>query len=105
MAGQSFASFPLDPAALSRRPTFAMLPCIACTNAAPGIFASFPYLAVIDYASLLGIYPMPLDRQSRNAPPSEEDIARVAVAALRDPANTRARSIARPDPGCCRCRK
>ena len=41
---------------------------------------------MIDYAALLGIFPMPLDGQSRNAPPSDEDIARVAVAALTDPA-------------------
>jgi uncharacterized protein YbjT (DUF2867 family) len=65
---------------------FAMLPGIACTTVAPGFFASYPYLELIDYASLLGIYPMPLDGQSRNAPPSDEDIARVAVAALMDPA-------------------
>jgi uncharacterized protein YbjT (DUF2867 family) len=65
---------------------FDMLPGIACTTVAPGFFASFPYLELIDYAALLGIYPMPLDGQSRNAPPSDEDIARVAVAALADPA-------------------
>jgi uncharacterized protein YbjT (DUF2867 family) len=64
---------------------FAMLPGVACTTVAPGFFASFPYLELIDYAALLGIYPMPLDGQSRNAPPSDEDIARVAVAALTDP--------------------
>ncbi len=65
---------------------FAMLPGVACTTVAPGFFASFPYLELIDYAALLGIFPMPLDGQSRNAPPSDEDIARVAVAALTDPA-------------------
>ena len=63
----------------------AMLPNIATTTVAPGFFASFPYLELIDYAALLGIYPMPVDSESRNAPPSDEDIARVAVAALLDP--------------------
>ena len=65
---------------------FAMLPGIATTTVAPGFFASFPYLELIDYAALLGVYPMPVDGESRNAPPSDEDIARVAVAALLDPA-------------------
>ncbi len=65
---------------------FAMLPGITCTTVAPGFFASFPYLELIDYAALLGIFPLPLDGQSRNAPPSDEDIARIAVAALTDPA-------------------
>jgi uncharacterized protein YbjT (DUF2867 family) len=64
---------------------FAILPDIALTTVAPGFFASFPFLELIDYASLLGIFPMPIDGQSRNAPPSDEDIARVAVAALTDP--------------------
>jgi uncharacterized protein YbjT (DUF2867 family) len=65
---------------------FAMLPGIATTTVAPGFFASYPYLELIDYAALLGIYPLPVDGESRNAPPSDEDIARVAVAALIDPA-------------------
>ena len=64
---------------------FAMLPGISTTTVAPGFFASFPYLELIDYAALLGIYPMPVHGESRNAPPSDEDIARVAVAALLDP--------------------
>ena len=65
---------------------FAMLPGIATTTVAPGFFASFPYLELIDYAALLGVFPMPVDGESRNAPPSDEDIARVAVACLLDPA-------------------
>jgi uncharacterized protein YbjT (DUF2867 family) len=65
---------------------FAMLSDMAVTTVAPGFFASFPYLELIDYAALLGLYPMPVDGESRNAPPSDEDIARVAVAALLDPA-------------------
>ena len=64
---------------------FAMLPGVACTTVAPGFFASFPFLELIDYAALLGVYPMPMDGESRNAPPSDEDIARVAAAALVDP--------------------
>ena len=64
---------------------FDMLPGVGVTTVAPGFFASYPYLEVIDYAALLGLYPMPLDGESRNAPPSDEDIARVAVAALLDP--------------------
>ena len=40
---------------------------------------------MIDYAAFLGVYPMPVRGESRNAPPSDEDIARVAVAALIDP--------------------
>jgi uncharacterized protein YbjT (DUF2867 family) len=64
---------------------FSLLPGIAYTSVAPGFFASFPYLELIDYAALLGIFPMPLDGDSRNAPPSDEDIARVAVAALLEP--------------------
>ncbi len=74
---------------------FDMLPNIACTTVAPGFFASFPYLELIDYAALLGIFPMPVDGQSRNAPPSDEDIARVVVAALSDPARHEGR-IYRP---------
>lgn len=65
---------------------FTMLPGVAATTVAPGFFASFPFLELIDYAALLGVYPMPVDGESRNAPPSDEDIARVAVAALIDPA-------------------
>jgi uncharacterized protein YbjT (DUF2867 family) len=65
---------------------FAMLPGLGTTTLAPGFFASFPFLELIDYAALLGVYPIPLDGESRNAPPSDEDIARIAVAALLDPA-------------------
>jgi hypothetical protein len=38
------------------------------------------------YAALLGVFPMPAQGTSRNAPPSTDDIARVSVAALIDPA-------------------
>lgn len=58
------------------------------TNAAqivlnPGYFAD-NYLRLIDFAALLGIFPV-FTGDSRNAPPSNEDIARVATALLVDP--------------------
>jgi uncharacterized protein YbjT (DUF2867 family) len=61
------------------------LPGIGHTIVNPGLFAEYPYLALMGYASQLGLFPMPGDGTSRNAPPSNEDIARVAVAALVDP--------------------
>lgn len=56
------------------------------TTVNPGWFAA-NYLMVIDMAAHLGLFPMPLgDGATRkNAPPSNEDIASVAVAALEDP--------------------
>lgn len=65
---------------------FALLPNIAHTVINPGFFAEYPYLAVINYAAHLGLFPFPADGESRNAPPSNDDIARVSVAALLDPA-------------------
>ena len=62
---------------------FGQLPNIAHTIVAPGYFAD-NYLRLIDFASLLGVFPV-LTGSSRNAPPSNEDIARVAVAALMAP--------------------
>ena len=64
---------------------FAMLPGVAHTVVNPGFFADEPYLSVIKYASHLGLYPLAVNGDSRNAPPSVEDIARVSVAALIDP--------------------
>ena len=64
---------------------FPMLPGVAYTIVNPGYFAD-NYLRLINFAAHLGIFPMPVRGESRNAPPSNEDIARVAVAALRDPA-------------------
>jgi uncharacterized protein YbjT (DUF2867 family) len=63
---------------------FSMTPGIAHTFVRPGIFAD-AYLATIGLAVHLGIFPW-MNGNSRNAPPSNEDIARVAVAALMDPA-------------------
>lgn len=61
----------------------AKLPNIAYMNVNPGYFAD-NYLRLIDFATLLGIWPV-LTGHSRNAPPSNEDIARVVVAALKAP--------------------
>ena len=63
---------------------FSMMPEVAHTIVRPGIFAD-AYLQTIGAAVHLGIFPWMLGN-SRNAPPSNEDIARVAVAALIDPA-------------------
>ena len=63
---------------------FSMTPGVAHTIVNPGFFAD-AYLVTIGLASHLGIFPW-MYGKSRNAPPSNEDIARVAVAALTDPA-------------------
>src|SRR5215472_12033070 len=63
---------------------FSMTPAVAHTIVRPGIFAD-AYLATIGSAVHLGIFPW-MSGNSRNAPPSNEDIARVAVAALMNPA-------------------
>ncbi|MEQ1564174.1 MAG: NmrA family NAD(P)-binding protein [Myxococcota bacterium] len=62
---------------------FDQLPGVAHATISPGFFAD-NYLSLIGFASQLGVFPMPLGA-GRNAPPSNEDIARVAVAALLDP--------------------
>ena len=69
---------------------FSMTPGVAHTILRPGIFAD-AYLATIGSAVHLGIFPW-MSGNSRNAPPSNEDIARVAVAALMDPARHSGRS-------------
>jgi len=69
---------------------FSMTPGVAHTIVRPGIFAD-AYLATISSAVHLGIFPW-MSGNSRNAPPSNEDIARVAVAALMDPARHAGRS-------------
>jgi NAD(P)H dehydrogenase (quinone) len=63
---------------------FSMTPGVAHTIVNPGFFADV-YLGVMGLAVHLGIFPW-LYGNSRNAPPSNEDIARVAVASLMDPA-------------------
>ena len=69
---------------------FSMTPGVAHTIVRPGIFAD-AYLAMIGLAANLGAFPW-FGGNSRNAPPSSEDIARVAVAALTDPARHAGRS-------------
>ena len=64
---------------------FALLPHTALTIVNPGFFADVPYMSVLKYAAQLGVFPIPARGGSRNAPPSVDDIARVAVAALIDP--------------------
>jgi NAD(P)H dehydrogenase (quinone) len=63
---------------------FSMTPGVTHTILRPGIFAD-AYLATIGSAVHLGIFPW-MSGDGRNAPPSNGDIARVAVAALIDPA-------------------
>ena len=61
-----------------------MTPGVAHTIVNPGFFAD-AYLVTIGLAAHLGVFPW-MYGESRNAPPSNEDIARVAVAALMNPA-------------------
>jgi uncharacterized protein YbjT (DUF2867 family) len=65
---------------------FAMLPDTALTIVNPGFFADLPYMLLLKYAAHLGVLPFPAHGSSKNAPPSVDDIARVAVGALTDPA-------------------
>src|SRR6516164_11556888 len=60
-----------------------MTPGITHTVVRPGFFAD-SYLALTGTAAHLGVFPWPYG-DSRNAPPSNEDIARVAVSALVNP--------------------
>jgi len=82
---------PNHPALMSRQlwlidRMFAALPGIAHTIVNPGFFAESPYLEMMPFAAHLGVFPLPVAGESRNAPPSVDDIARVVVAALLDPA-------------------
>jgi NAD(P)H dehydrogenase (quinone) len=63
---------------------FSMTPGVAHTIINPGFFAD-AYLVTIGLAAHLGVFPW-MYGNSRNAPPSNEDIARVAVEALINPA-------------------
>jgi hypothetical protein len=62
---------------------FELLPDTAHVAVDPGYFAD-NYLRLLPIAAQLGVLPLPADG-GRNAPPSNEDIARVAVGALLDP--------------------
>ncbi len=61
-------------------------PHMTVTSVDPGWFAD-NYTMVLDAAAHLGMFTMPLGPgdEKKNAPPSNEDIARVVVAALVDP--------------------
>jgi NAD(P)H dehydrogenase (quinone) len=62
---------------------FELLPDTAHVAVDPGYFAD-GYLNLVPMAAQLGVLPVPTGG-GRNAPPSNEDIARVAVGALLDP--------------------
>ncbi len=62
---------------------FSMMPGVAHVRVNPGYFAD-NYLVMALYAAHLGVFPT-ITGNSKDAPPSNEDIARVAVAALLDP--------------------
>jgi NAD(P)H dehydrogenase (quinone) len=62
---------------------FGVLPGVAHVRVNPGYFAD-NYLRQIAYAAHLGVFPT-VTGDSKDAPPSNEDIARVVVAALLDP--------------------
>lgn len=79
---------PAHPSALTRGVWMAdrmlgALPGVAYTVLNPGFLAD-NYLRLIGFAAQLGVLPS-LTGESRNAPPSNEDIARVAAEALTDP--------------------
>ena len=85
--GQWLAS-PEHPSLMTRQQwlidkLFALLPDTVHVAVDPGFFAD-NYLQVLPFAAQLGVLPVPTGGR-RNAPPSNEDIARVAVGALHDP--------------------
>jgi len=86
---------PTHPAWLTRQlwameRLFDAIPDVGHTIVSPPFFAD-NYLRLIGFAAHLGALPS-LTGESRNAPPSTEDIAAVAVAALLDPATHAGRS-------------
>lgn len=88
-------SSPSHPSLLTRQlwlvdRLLADIPGVAHTILNPGMFAD-NFLRLIDFATLLRVHPH-LTRDSRSAPVSNEDIARVAVAVLADPARHAGRS-------------
>jgi uncharacterized protein YbjT (DUF2867 family) len=85
--GQWLAS-PEHPSLMTRQhwlidKLFELLPDTAHVAVDPGFFAD-NYLNLLPIAAQLGVLPTPTGA-GRNAPPSNEDIARVAVGALLDP--------------------
>ena len=85
--GQWLAS-PEHPSLMTRQAwltdrLFELMPDTAHVAVDPGYFAD-NYLQLVPMAAQLGVLPTPTGA-GRNAPPSNEDIARVAVGALLDP--------------------
>ena len=85
--GQWLAS-PEHPSLMTRQAwltdkLFELLPDTAHVAVDPGFFAD-NYMNLMPQAAQLGVLPMPTGA-GRNAPPSNEDIARVVVGALLDP--------------------
>ena len=81
-------SSPSHPALMTRQlwlvdRLFSMTPGITHTIVRPGFFAD-AYLSLTAFVAHLGVFPWVYD-DSRNAPPSNEDIGRVAVSALMFP--------------------
>ena len=70
---------------------FSAIPGVAHTIIKPGFFAD-DYLVTIGASAQLGIFPW-MFGNSRNAPPSNEDIARVAVAALMESRGARRKKL------------
>lgn len=64
---------------------FEMVPGLAVTTVNPGLFADSPFLATSGLVAHLGVMPW-IFGHGRIAPPSVDDIGRVAAAALIDPA-------------------
>lgn len=90
-----WTSNPSHPSLLTRQTwlvdrMFSMIPGIAHIILNPGMFAD-NYLRVVDFASLLGVFPI-LTGDSRSAPVSNEDIGRVAVELLKNPARFEGKS-------------
>lgn len=86
--GQWLAS-PEHPSLMTRQhwlsdKLFQLLPDTAHVAVDPGFFAD-NYFVALSTAAQLGVLPAPATGGRRNAPPSNEDIARVAVGALLDP--------------------
>ena len=73
---------------------FGMIPGVAHTVFNPGMFAH-NFLRTIDFAALLGIYPV-LSGKGKAAPISNEDMARAAAAILIDGPNRHAGKSYRP---------
>ena len=63
---------------------FSMIPGVMHVRVNPGYFADNYLRFFIEYAAHLGVFPTIIG-DSKDAPPSNEDIARVVVAALMDP--------------------